>query len=44
MEGKKKFEKPELQVVELKRNLLGNTASSCGGSWCGAYSCDMEIG
>jgi hypothetical protein len=34
MEGKKKFEKPELQVVEMKRNLL-DTQSSCGGSWCG---------
>ena len=40
LEGKKKFEKPELQVVELKRNLL-DTQSQCGGSWCG--SCDMEI-
>lgn len=39
MEGKKKFEKPELQVVEMKRNLLGNSTCSdpCGG-------CDMEIG
>lgn len=34
MEGKKKFEKPELQVVEMKRNLLGNTQSSCGAGWC----------
>ena len=34
MEGKKKFEKPELQVVEMKRNLLGNTKSSCGVYWC----------
>ena len=33
MEGKKKFEKPELQVVELKNNLLG-TQSSCT-YWCG---------
>ena len=41
MEGKKKFEKPELQVVEMKRNLL-DTQSSCGSSWCGAYSCDMD--
>ena len=32
MEGKKKFEKPELQVVEMKSNLLG-TPSSCG-NWC----------
>ena len=31
LEGKKKFEKPELQVVEMKRNLLG--ASTCG-EWC----------
>ena len=43
LEVKKIFEKPELQVVEMKRNLLGS-ASSCGGSWCGAGSCDMEIG
>ena len=42
MEGKKKFEKPELQVVEMKRNLL-DTQSGCGGSWCGAGSCDMEM-
>lgn len=41
MEGKKKFEKPELQVVEMKRNLL-DSASSCM-SWCAAGSCDMEI-
>lgn len=34
MEGKKKFEKPELQVVEMKRNLLDGTASSCGSHWC----------
>ena len=33
MEGKKKFEKPELQVVEMKRNLL-DSASSCGANWC----------
>ena len=33
MEGKKKFEKPELQVVELKRNLLGSTPGSCT-FWC----------
>ena len=33
MEGKKKFEKPELRVVELKRNLLGDSASSCAW-WC----------
>lgn len=33
MEGKKKFEKPELQVVEMKRNLL-DTQSECGGTWC----------
>ena len=32
MEGKKKFEKPEMQVVEMKRNLLGS-ASTCG-EWC----------
>ena len=43
MEGKKKFEKPELQVVEMKRNLLYGTASSCGGSWCGAGGCQYEI-
>ena len=42
MEGKKKFEKPELQVVEMKRNLL-DTQSGCRGSWCGAGSCDMEM-
>ena len=42
MEGKKKFEKPELQVVEMKRNLL-ESASSCGQSWCGGGSCDMEL-
>ena len=34
MEGKKKFEKPELQVVEMKRNLLvisgcANECSMC---------------
>jgi len=33
MEGKKKFEKPELQVVEMKRNLL-DTQSQCGAGWC----------
>ena len=33
MEGKKKFEKPEMQVVEMKRNLL-DSASTCGGNWC----------
>ena len=33
MEGKKKFEKPELQVVEMKRNLL-DSQSSCT-FWCG---------
>lgn len=31
LEGKKKFEKPELQVVEMKHNLLG--PSTCG-LWC----------
>jgi hypothetical protein len=36
MEGKKKFEKPELQVVEMKRNLL-DTQSSCGANWCVFY-------
>ena len=38
MEGKKKFEKPELQVVEMKRNLLGSSGCSkpCGG-------CNYEI-
>ena len=35
MEEKKKFEKPELQVVELKNNLLGSTASECGSGWNG---------
>ena len=40
MEVKKKFEKPELQVVEMKRNLLG--PSTCG-AWCAAGSCDMYI-
>ena len=40
MEVKKKFEKPELQVVEMKRNLL-DTQSQCGGSWCDA--CDMDM-
>jgi len=34
MEGKKKFEKPELQVVALKNNLLTHTPSSCGAYWC----------
>ena len=38
MEGKKKFEKPELQVVEMKRNLLDGTASSCN-PWCGSCNC-----
>lgn len=32
MEGKKKFEKPELQVVEMKRNLL-DSSSTCI-AWC----------
>ncbi len=32
MEEKKKFEKPEMQVVEMKRNLL-DSASTCG-NWC----------
>ena len=32
LEGKKKFEKPEMQVVEMKRNLL-DTPSSCT-NWC----------
>ena len=40
MEGKKKFEKPELQVVEMKRNLLGSTPSSCEEQWCGG--CDND--
>ena len=35
MEGKKKFEKPELQVVEMKRTLL-DSASSCDSGWCGS--------
>ena len=38
MEVKKKFEKPELQVVEMKRNLLG--PSTCGDDWC--LGCDMH--
>jgi hypothetical protein len=29
MEGKKKFEKPELQVVEMKRNLLAGSGGGC---------------
>ncbi len=33
MEEKKKFEKPELQVVKLEKPLLG-LASICGHSWC----------
>ncbi len=37
MEGKKKFEKPELQVVEMKRHLLGS--STCG-FWCCGCECD----
>ena len=37
MEEKKKFEKPELQVVEMKRNLLGSTQSGCGTGWCYGY-------
>ena len=32
LEGKKKFEKPELQVVEMKRNLL-DSPSTCA-IWC----------
>ena len=39
MEGKKKFEKPELQVVEMKRNLLGDTPSTCL-TWCCSCDCD----
>ncbi len=39
MEGKKKFEKPELQVVELKSNLLGSTPSTCV-FWCCACEFD----
>ena len=39
MEGKKKFEKPELQVVEMKRNLL-DTASECGVTWCDSCNWD----
>ena len=39
MEGKKKFEKPELQVVEMKRNLL-DTQSECGGTWCDSCNWD----
>ena len=39
MEGKKKFEKPELQVVEMKRNLL-STPSECGGDYCCTCNCD----
>ena len=38
MEVKKKFEKPELQVVEMKRTLLGSE-SSCT-NWCG--ECDGD--
>ena len=34
MEGKKKFEKPEMQVVEMKRNILGS--GSCA-YWCFGY-------
>ena len=37
MEEKKKFEKPEVQVVELKHTLL-DSASSCGLDWCAAFS------
>ena len=33
MEGKKKFEKPELKVVEMK--LAGVTCGSCGLHYCG---------
>jgi hypothetical protein len=40
MEGKKKFEKPELHVVEMKRNLLGNTPSTCDTVWC--CGCDFD--
>ena len=40
MEEKKKFEKPELQVVEMKRNLL-DSASSCGPGWCGGEDIGM---
>ena len=29
MEGKKKFEKPELQVVELERPILSGSGSGC---------------
>ena len=35
MEGKKKFEKPELQVVELKRPIL----SGSSGGECYLYPC-----
>ena len=40
MKEKKTFEKPEMKVVELKNNLLGNSASTCGENWFG--SCDCE--
>ena len=40
MEGKKKFEKPELQVVEMK--LAGMTCASCFARPCGACHEDWE--
>ena len=40
LEGKKKFEKPELQVVEMKRNLL-DTQSQCSAVWCDSCFTDM---
>ena len=39
MEEKKKFEKPQMEVVEMERNLL-STPSSCGDAWCCGCECD----
>ena len=41
MEGKKKFEKPELQVVELKQAVLA-PASSCPSDGCGCNLCPTD--
>ena len=40
MEGKKKFEKPELQVVELKQAVLA--PASCPSDGCGCNLCPTD--
>ena len=41
MEGKKKFEKPELQVVEMK--LAGVTCASCTEEHQSGCMCDDDV-